>query len=51
MAEHAKYCKCLHTYTITKCDRRGCKEHPFWKQGIGYYGGKVSKDTDENKTL
>lgn len=29
----AKYCKCLNTYTINKCD---CENVPYyWKQGIG----------------
>ena len=40
MAERAKYCKCLDTYTITKCDNKKCKAHPIWKQGVGNIGGK-----------
>lgn len=29
----AKYCKCLNTYTIEKCD---CENVPkYWDQGIG----------------
>ena len=43
MAERAKYCKCLNTYTIKKCDKRKCKQPDYWKQGVGYVGGKVSE--------
>lgn len=42
MPKRAKYCKCKNTYTITKCDKRKCKVHPIWKQGIGFIGGKSS---------
>lgn len=31
----AKYCKCLNTYTINKCDKKKCKAPEYWKQGIG----------------
>lgn len=44
MAERAKYCKCLNTYTIDKCDKKRCKESEYWKQGIGDIGGKAPKE-------
>ena len=31
----AKYCKCLNTYTIDKCDRTKCNAPYYWEQGIG----------------
>jgi len=40
MPKQAEYCKCLNTYTRTKCKKRKCKQHPIWKQGIGFIGGK-----------
>tara|TARA_R110002020_G_scaffold435314_1_gene645477 strand:+ start:148 stop:282 length:135 start_codon:yes stop_codon:yes gene_type:complete len=44
MAKKAEYCKCLDTYTINKCDKKRCKTHPIWKQGVGNIGGKKSND-------
>lgn len=44
MAKRAKYCKCKNTYTISKCNKRNCKQHPVWSQGVGYIGGKNPKD-------
>lgn len=44
MIKKATYCKCKNTYTISKCDKRNCKENPYWKQGIGNIGGKVSRE-------
>ena len=43
MAERAKYCKCLNTYTIKDCDKKNCKQSYYWKQGIGDIGGKATK--------
>lgn len=43
MPRRAKYCKCKNTYTIKGCDKKKCKAHPIWKQGIGYIGGKSSE--------
>jgi len=40
----AKYCKCLNTYTIEKCD---CEDTPYyWAQGIG----TLVNQGDENTT-
>lgn len=44
MGKKAEYCKCLNTYTISKCKKRKCKQHPIWKQGVGDIGGKKSSD-------
>lgn len=44
MGRKAEYCKCLNTYTISKCKKRKCKQHPIWKQGVGDIGGKKSND-------
>lgn len=44
MPKRAKYCKCLNTYTISKCDKKRCKEPKYWKQGIGNIGGKESSN-------
>ena len=44
MAERAKYCKCLNTYTITKCKQKKCKVPEYWKQGISDIGGKSSSN-------
>lgn len=43
MAERAKYCKCLNTYTIKDCDKKNCKQSYYCKQGIGDIGGKATK--------
>jgi hypothetical protein len=40
MGEWAKYCYCKNTYTIKHCDKNKCNAHPFWRQGIGFVGGK-----------
>lgn len=42
MSKRAKYCKCKNTYTISKCGKRKCTQHPIWSQGIGFIGGKSS---------
>lgn len=44
MSKRATYCKCLNTYTITKCKKRKCNAHPIWKQGVGNIGGKVKNN-------
>lgn len=44
MAERAKYCKCLNTYTIDKCNKKRCKESEYWKQHIGDIGGKKPRE-------
>lgn len=42
MAKRAEYCKCLNTYTKTKCKKSKCKQPHYWNQGIGFIGGKSS---------
>ena len=43
----AKYCKCLNTYTISKCDDKRCTTPDYWKQGIGSIT-KTEEDTDND---
>jgi hypothetical protein len=43
MAERAKYCKCLNTYTIKKCEKKKCKQPKYWSQGVGFIGGKSNE--------
>jgi len=40
MSKMAIFCYCKNTYTIKHCDKNKCNAHPFWRQGIGFVGGK-----------
>lgn len=41
----AKYCKCLNTYTMEKCE---CEHTPkYWEQGIGSLVGQTNENTTE----
>ena len=46
----AKYCKCLNTYTINKCDDKRCRNPEYWKQGIGSLGYEESSDENSENT-
>lgn len=50
----AKYCKCLNTYTMTKCTKKRCSVPYYWEQGYGSEGNNENPATinqiDSTKT-